>query len=262
MKNINIIWQQQKTYGMLLFIFFFSLASSCEKDNVNVMLSDLAKFDEAFVPVLYYVQQDELDNAKRAVFFLNHSWQKLNRKYKNQFPENDDWNETFRMTDAWLTDAYHSINEMQQKEAYIFLDHVRYQMIELRSQNDLKYYLDEVWEFEASLDVAEEVAVDQMLCLLDYCEFEEIVDDLNEQWTVLMHKKVDYKLFEMNGDEIDQLQKQKKKLSEALVVFNQAVEEMEGENLAMTATFLRQAYLEYLANFGDFVSSKHYYASL
>ena len=32
--------------------------------------------------------------------------------------------------------------------------------------------------------------------------------------------------------------------------------------LAMTATFLRQAYLEYLAGFGDFISSKHYYAGL
>ena len=65
----------------------------------------------------------------------------------------------------------------------------------------------------------------------------------------------------MNAEDLKVLKNKKEKLQAAIIVFNQAVEEMEGENLAMTATFLRQAYLEYLAGFGDFISSKHYYAS-
>ena len=39
-------------------------------------------------------------------------------------------------------------------------------------------------------------------------------------------------------------------------------EEAEGENLAIAATFLKVAYLDYLSSFGDFISSKSYYASL
>lgn len=253
-KNFSIM-------SLLLFVFLFSLASSCEEENVNVLLQDMAEFDKAYIPVLYYTRRGEMDNAKRSVFFLNHSWQKVNRKYKNINPENDDWQEAFRMTDAWLSDAYYSIDAMQPKDAYIFLDHVRYQMMELRMKNGIDYYLDDVWEFEASLDLAEEVAVDQMLCLLDYCEFEDIVKDLNEQWKIVEEAKVDAELFDLDAEDLKVLKNQKKKLQEAIIVFNQAVEEMEGENLAMTATFLRQAYLEYLAGFGDFISSKHYYAS-
>ncbi|MFK7773122.1 MAG: hypothetical protein AB8F94_13325 [Saprospiraceae bacterium] len=248
--------------SLLLFVFLFSLASSCEEENVNVLLQDMAEFDKAYIPVLYYVRQGEMANAKKSVFFLNHSWQKINRKYKNLNPENDDWQEAFRMTDAWLSDAYFSIDAMQPRDAYIFLDHVRYQMLELRIQNGIDYYLDDVWEFEASLDLVEEVAVDQMLCLLDYSEFEEIVKDLNEQWNIVKKAKVDGELFDLDADGLIALKNQKKKMQEAIIVFNQAVEEMEGENLAMTATFLRQAYLEYLAGFGDFISSKHYYAGL
>jgi hypothetical protein len=271
MKKINTIdsfFQRRKVhYGnfsiisLLLFVFLFSLVSSCEEDNVNVLLHDMAEFDKAYIPVLYYVRQGEMDNAKRAVFFLNHSWQKVNRKYKNLNSENDDWQEAFRMTDAWLSDAYFSIDAMQPKEAYIFLDHVRYQMMDLRIKNDIDYYLDDVWEFEASLDLAEEVAVDQMLCLLDYCEFEDIVKDLNEQWKIMTKAKVAAELFDLNAEDLKVLKNKKEKLQAAIIVFNQAVEEMERENLAMTATFLRQAYLEYLAGFGDFISSKHYYAS-
>ena len=248
--------------GLLLFVILFSLASSCEEENVNVLLKDMAEFDKAYIPVLYYVREGEMHNAKRAVFFLNHSWQKVNRKYKDLCPENDDWQEAFRMTDAWLSDAYFSIDAMHPKEAYIFLDHVRYQMIELRAKNELGYYLDKVWEFEASLDLAEEVAIDQMLCLLDYCEFEDIVKDLNDQWKVVKRAKIDDELFDLGVEDLKVLNIQKEKLQEAIIIFNQAVEEMEGENLAMTATFLRQAYLEFLAGFGDFISSKHYYASL
>ena len=271
MKNINTnnrLFKRRKEQNnkfsmmsLLLFVLLISLASSCEEENVNIMLQDMAEFDKAYIPVLYYVRQGEMDNAKKSVFFLNHSWQKVNRKYKNRNPENDDWQEAFRMTDAWLSDAYFSIDAMRPKDAYIFLDHVRYQMMELRNQNDIDYYLDDVWEFEARLDLAEEVAVDQMLCLLDYCEFEEIVKDLNEQWEIVQQAKVDAKLFDLDAEDLKILKDQRKKLQEAIIVFNQAVEEMEGENLAMTATFLRQAYLEYLAGFGDFISSKHYYAS-
>lgn len=257
--------EQHRIFSMislLLFVFLFSLASSCEENNANVLLQDMAEFDKAYIPVLYYVRQGEMDNAKKSVFFLNHSWQKVNRKYKDLNPENDDWQEIFRMTDAWLSDAYYSIDAMQRKEAYIFLDHVRYQMLDLRAKNNLDYYLDDVWEFEAALDLVEEVAVDQMLCLLDYCEFEDIVKDMNEQWGIVNNAKVDATLFDLNTENLKSLNSQKKKLHEAIIVFNQAVEEMEGENLAMTATFLKQAYLEYLAGFGDFISSKHYYASL
>lgn len=272
MKEVNTIGNffqrgkaQSKNFSimsLLLFVFLFSLSSSCEDENVDVLLHDMAEFDKAYIPVLYYVRQGEMDNAKRSVFFLNHSWQKVNRKYKSLNPENDDWQEAFRMADAWLSDAYYSIDAIQPKDAYIFLDHVRYQMMDLRSQHGIDYYLDDVWEFEASLDLAEEVAVDQMLCLLDYCEFEDIVKDMNEQWKIVEKAKIDVKLFNLNEEDLKVLKNQKKKLQEAIIVFNQAVEEMEGENLAMTATFLRQAYLEYLAGFGDFISSKHYYASL
>ena len=80
MKKINTIgkfFQRRKTQSknfsvmsLLLFVFLFSLASSCEDENVDVLLQDMAEFDKAYIPVLYYVRQGEMDNAKRSVFFL------------------------------------------------------------------------------------------------------------------------------------------------------------------------------------------------
>lgn len=246
----------------VLFTCLICFASSCKEEVENVLINDMANFDKAYIPVLYYVRQGEMENAKKSVFFLNHAWQKIKHKYKNVQPQNDDWQETFRMTDAWLADAYFSIDAMMPQDAYIFLDHVRYQFIDLREQQQLDYFLDEVWEFEASLDLAEEIAVDQMLCLLEYNEFEALVEDVNKDWKKLDHPKTIAKLFDLNEEEMKNIKSKKQKIKTTLIEFNQAVEEAEGENIAMTATFLKQAYLEYLACFGDFISSKHYYAQL
>ncbi|MFK8006305.1 MAG: hypothetical protein AB8H03_08045 [Saprospiraceae bacterium] len=249
----------------VLIIMLICSANSCEQKILeveNVLLQDMANFDKAFIPVLYYVRQGEMDNAKKSVFFLNHAWQKFQGKYKNAQPENDNWQEIFRMTDAWLSDAYFSIEARMPQDAYIFLDHVRYQLMEFRRQEQLNYFLDNVWEFEASLDLAEEVAVDQMLCLLDYGEFEKLVEMVNQDWTKLNRPKNIATLFELDEAKMKILDSRKQKLKFTLLEFNQAVEEAEGENLAITATFFKQAYLDYLACFGDFISSKHYYATL
>lgn len=247
---------------LLIFVFVFSLGSSCEEPKVNVLLQDMATFDRAFIPVLFYVRHDEMDNARKSVFFLNHTWQKFNDKYKNLNLEDDNWGEAFRMTDAWLSDAYTSIDSSSSDYAYIFLDHVRYQMIELRKQNNIEYFLDDIWEFEARLDLVEEVAVDQMLCLLDYCEFEEIVEDMNKAWKAVEPVIVDFELFGMDGSKFKKLNYNEGKLKSALREFNLAVVETDGENLAVTSALLRVAYLDYLSSYGDFISSKSYYASL
>lgn len=247
---------------LLLFVLVVSVGSSCEKEEVNVVLNDMAALDRAFIPVLVYVLEGEMDAAKKSVFFLNHKWQKFQDKYKDLKPENEDWVEHFRMTNAWLSDAYTAIDANVPEDAYLFLDHVRYQMIDLRIQNDFDYFLDDIWEFEARLDLVEEVAVDQMLCLLDYCEFEEIVEDMNAGWEAVELSNGDLELFDIYGDKLRALNFGENELRTALEEFNLAVVEADGENLAITATLLKVAYLDYLSSFGDFISAKDYFATL
>lgn len=247
---------------ILLFTLLISSANSCEDKEVNVLLQDMAEFDRAFIPVLFYVRHGEMDNARKSVFFLNHNWQQFQNSYQDLIPDNDDWKENFRMTDAWLSDAYAAIDANAPEDAYIFLDHVRYQMMDVRTQNKWDYFLDDVWEFEARLDVVEEAAVDQMMCLLEYCEFEDLVRDMNMAWKDVKVTNKDKNLFEMEEEEIKMFRSKQEEIEDALKHFNIAVAEAEGENLAIAATFLRVAYLDYLSSFGDFISAKHYYATL
>lgn len=67
---------------------------------------------------------------------------------------------------------------------------------------------------------------------------------------------------EMDGNNFKELNYFEGKLQTAISDFNIAVKEAEGENLVIAATFLKVAYLDYLSSFGDFISSKSYYASL
>lgn len=246
----------------ILFVIIFSVASSCEEKVENSLTKDMVELDKSFVPVMYFVLQGDLREAKKSSFFLKHTWGKMERKYKVLHPENDDWQESIRMTTAWLADAITAIDSNVQQDAFIFLDHVRYQLIELRRQQDIDYYLDYVWEFEASLDVVEEVAVDQMLCLLEYCEFEELVEDVNFAFQELKKAELDATLFEFEKIDLAEIRLREKRIAIALDNFNRAVAEADGEEVAVTVTLLDQAYIDYLHSFGDFVNSQSYFAGL
>jgi hypothetical protein len=53
---------------LLLFVFLFFLSSSCEDDDANVLLEEMAAFDKAYIPVLYFVQQGDMGNTKDLFF--------------------------------------------------------------------------------------------------------------------------------------------------------------------------------------------------
>lgn len=246
----------------VLVVMLITMASSCEEKAEQTLTKDMVEFDQAFVPVLYYVMKGDMDMARKSVFYLNHNWQRFYQKYKQIQAENDDWQESLRMTDAWLADAFYAIDASAPRDAFMFLDHVRYQFIDFRFQQDMAYDLDKLWEFEATLDVVGEVAVDQMLCLLEYCEFEELVDDMNQAFADLESTKFQDLLSEWNETQWLVHKAQIKNLKSTLTIFNQAVEEADQEELAITATYLQRAYLDYLYSFGDFLSSKTYFAAL
>lgn len=53
---------------LLLFVFLFFSSSSCEDDDANVLLEEMAAFDKAYIPVLYFVQQGDMGNTKDLFF--------------------------------------------------------------------------------------------------------------------------------------------------------------------------------------------------
>ncbi len=250
------------TAPLLTLAFLLIPISSCRETPAEFVLKDMATFDRAFIPVYFFVETNQMELAKKSIFHLNQAWQKFRGRYINIFPEWEEYREAFRMTDAWLSEAYQSIDADNTVAAFVYLDNVRYQMIEWRSLHDLDYLLDDVWDFETSLYLVEEVASDPMLCLLDYCEFEALVEELNLSWKNLDMTYEDVEYFGITFSEYLTNMNQKDRLKNSLIEFNRAVSTAEGAYVAQKALQMKEAYLNYLSGFGNFLIYKTHYANL
>ncbi|MFT5912767.1 MAG: hypothetical protein ACI9XO_004309, partial [Paraglaciecola sp.] len=148
--------------------------------------------------------------AKSAVFNLKTNWQQLQYQTKNMLPEDIDWQERLRRTDNWLSDAMVSIDAHQQEYTLAELDHARYELTEIRRLKGVPYYLDDLYDFQENVEAVYDVASDDMLCLLEWEEFEKLVGDLNKEWQNVQQKPFDTDLFEIDKIEkgrIELLQK-------------------------------------------------------
>ena len=159
----------------------------------------MVHFDQAFIPVFFYVWKGDMVHAKSAVFSLSTKWQTLRHQTQRVLPEDLDWQEGLRRTDRWLSDAIMSIDDNRQEYALAELDHIRYELAEIRRHKGIPYYLDDLYEFHGNTEEVYDVASDDMLCLLEWKEFETLVIKLNQQWQAIQKKPIDTDLFEIKS---------------------------------------------------------------
>ncbi len=236
----------------VLVLLFTLFLHSCKNKNLD---EGMVKFDEAFIPTWFYVLQNDLEGAYPAFLFLEKRGNQFYKEYQ-EFKVNDDWDEHFRQIKDWLKDAKNAIVQRDQHDALMALDHVRYELMELRLQHGSRYYLDQVWGYEILLEEVVEIATDPMLCLVEYEYFKNMVKDLNEQWMACIVLREELAIFDLTLEEERLYGQSIRKITDIMVEFNEAVVCGEGEVFAAKASDLWPAYLGLISVFGDFEASR------
>jgi hypothetical protein len=243
------------------FLFLLVLLSflSCADDHLR---EDMIQFDRAFIPVFYYTSVGDVEAAEIAMYPLRAKWQHYQSIYHRQEREwSEDWKENIRMVGAWLDDANCALQEKDAYRALIQLDHARYELVDLRSRAHVQnYYLDYLWDMEASMYYAIETATDPMIDLLEFNEFQMMSEDVSKAWALVLQKSIDEGLFPFGYEESRQLDERKNKLDLTVNALLKAVNTADRCQFAEAAQAIEPAYLNYLALFGDFESAKTYYA--
>jgi len=186
---MRIFWK------VLLAVFFALTFNSCISLSVQ---KSMVHFDQAFIPVFFHVWKGDMVSAKSAVFNMSTQWQQLYHNAQKNLPEDVDWQEGFRRTDVWLDDAMTFIDGNMQEYALAELDHARYELSEIRGFKGIPYYLDDLYDFQGNTAEVYDVASDDMLCLLEWGEFEKLVKDLDQQWKNIENKPFNNVLFEID----------------------------------------------------------------
>lgn len=249
--------QIMTAYKYLFVLTFLVLIAGCNTSKVE---KAMVEFDEAFIPVYYYTYIDDLERAEKAQTILNLKYQHLYSNFEEIATQAHEWRASFEMVAGWLEEAQFAIRENDADLALLQLDHARYELMDLRWREDIPYYLDNVYDLEATIDLVVEVSTDPMLELYEWCELEKMVEDLEEAWRAVHLANVDPRIF--NFDNLAKAKEADRKFNLGLAIktFTIAAEYADAAVVANAAYNLEVAYLDYLDIFGDFEATKTYYA--
>ncbi len=241
----------------ILFTIIFSL-SSCVSPTIK---KDMVLFDEAFIPAWYYAYKGDLDNSRRAILPLLHTWKHFEKKYTAQLIANEDRSESMRRVGIWLEEANCAILDDEVSRATVHLDHARYEMMELRYLIEIEdYYMDQVWDLENAIALLIDYATDDMLGLLEWEEFEEVADDMKKAWKVVLSAPVEPELYTLNEEQLLKLAENKLRLNIAMDNFYKELETADGRCFGPAAEDIKPAYIDFVNVFGNYEAIQTYYA--
>lgn len=241
-------------FRTLLLLLAALLMTSAEKQDVRPAM---VQFDRAFLPALDYTIQVNTHDAKRAVFYLEFRWRRLRSQLAHQYPGEK---ETLRRIDKWLGDAYYAIDANHPYTAANQLEHVKYELMVLRSHHDIDYYLDDLYDFQGGLELLTEAAADEMLCLMEWEEFEALGQKLRLEWQYIMRKPFDEALHGFDQQQASRLKYEQRAMAEAMHAFAKATKRADRAEAEKAARVLMPRLKEVLKLFGDYHSTQTYFA--
>lgn len=239
----------------IAFLLLILGAVSCSDQQV-VENASIA-FDKAFIPVFYYTYTGDAAQAERAFIVLNHRWEKLNRQFEEHANNAHNWRRSFSMIDAWLDDTAYALSIKEMDLALVQLDHARYEWIDLRWREGMKYYLDYLWDLEATIDLLVQYNKDSQYSQLSSEDFMLMVYDMDAAWKELQVNTWEAAFFDMDKKEET---KRKQVLGNQIESYIKIAESAEKSHINAAAEEMEKAYLNYMMLFGDFEASKTYFA--
>jgi len=243
------------------FILIFLLASVYTSCVPNAIEKDMISLDQAFIPVWYYASFGDIESSRKAMYPLNQKWDRFQEIYQQSLSQNEDLAENTRLTSAWLGEVEQAIRERDVFKVLVYLDHTRYEWMEMRRVLNMdQYYLDKVWDLEASISLVQEVALDDQIQLYDWEEFECMALELDQAWEAIYVVPPAIQLIPANPADQKAFVLATNDLDEVIHTFLDAVNQADGDCFAYAARDLEPAYLAFIKVFGDFESTKTYLA--
>jgi hypothetical protein len=130
----------------------------------------------------------------------------------------------------------------------------------LRANYDIKYYLDDLYEFQASVDVIKTTTEDEMLDMLQWEDVMDMAANIDNQWIAMQTQHFDGALFEFDNTKLWKYRTAMQTVTEKVKLLNEAMNNADRIKVANASGRLDLAVLEVLRMFGDFETADTYYA--
>ncbi len=238
----------------LTYLFVLALAVSlwsCREIQMDPLKKDMVQLDQAFIPIWYQVNAQDSSLALQRMKRFENAWTVFRDAHIGDVPESPDWQANFRLMADWVKESQAAIEAHEWQQAYIMLDHFRYELMEIRGRNHIPYFLDQLWEMQMSYDIVQETLNDQMMCHLEWDDVEMQIRDLNDQWSYAAVAIPDIRYYDWDNEQIQRFFQIRRDVEQKMVQFNQTVECADQLELAREGQQLGELIFHWIALFGS-----------
>lgn len=152
--------------------------SGCTPDQ----LPQLDKIERQLLVVWVALEKDDPATARTAVTAANRKWNDVRTTFASQLLSRQEM-EMLELTDVWLLGLRNAVNSDELHRASRPIHQLQQLMMGLRPQYGVDHPLDLLYAFHAQWDWITEISNDQMLCLLEWGEYELAFREARDLWT-------------------------------------------------------------------------------
>jgi hypothetical protein len=244
----------------LLFILLVILTFGCAKEPEQPkILKSMAKLDQAFVPAFIFVDLSKPREAIIAVNGFRKEWDNFyNKYYELEFKYGVDivdqfWKEDFDKVKTLVASVEEDVKKEKLRIARQKLNKIRVLLKELRHRNGLSYFLDDMTDFQITLDeIFSVLKREGGLRDRDFVKLDELTKEIRGKWDRLSQTDIDKDTFGFDDKKIEAVKNRISYEVESLDHFSIAVETNEEDRIFQAALELKPNYIVLYKAFGNF----------
>ncbi|MBK8878338.1 MAG: hypothetical protein IPN74_07235 [Haliscomenobacter sp.] len=232
-------------------VWVLSSALCCPPEN-----QDLAKamllFDQGYIPAWYYAKTGDMVKAKKAVFYLEFQWQRLQAAWNSQMAEFPESGLALQRASARLSESYLAMDNNDPVRAKRSLERAQEEMRQLRAACGVSYFLDRWYALEGDLSAVLNTLKDPQLQLMEWEEVTEMALGCSRSWNAVYQLPTDTRLLGWEEAEQAALTKAQNTIAQKMAGLQRAMNAGDQDQAAQAAQAVYDAFWAGLKHFGTF----------
>jgi hypothetical protein len=226
-------------------LLFAVLLSSCSNDQLEV---EVAPLERDLLITWIALERGDSTIAENYHQTAQEKWSKLRQKFRLGLLTEAE-KRSVAMVTLWTHNLDHAFTQNQPDYALVNILHLQNQLKTLRPRYGIIHPADQLYEFNYSWDQIRETCEDQMMCLLEWNEFEAIYEKADSQWRSFQKTRPTHndQVFPGLGSNSTSAEQSALALTQALDDFGQLLENANHTILTEPAKVVKSAFLDYLA---------------
>jgi hypothetical protein len=216
------------------------------------LLKDMAALDQAYIPVLALTSQNSSNNSRKAMGILLPKWIAFNRTYYNSMPGDPGWKTDLDSINVTVFTANALITNGNLTAAHTELEGFRLTMLDLRTRNQIDYFIDKLTLFHDPMERIVLAAQNKAPADVDTALIRQVFPEAVAKWEDVQTADLNAELFDFNQTDVQRIRGMIDNETAALTNLENALKTGDNSTIGNASVAIKPPFSTLFAAFGKF----------